>query len=185
MGKSACQCLVVERGIPVVDTDLLARRIVEPGQAALGEVVARFGAEILDDSGRLKRHELAARVFSDSVARKDLESILHPRIRSLWRDQVRSWRSTGHPLAVVVIPLLFETQAEKELDKTVCLGCSARTQRERLLARGWTLDQIRQRLESQWPVERKVALADFVIWTEGGMDVHAVQLDRVLASLRK
>src|SRR5512147_3008368 len=135
MGKSACQRLIAERGIPVVDTELLARQIVEPGQPALAEVVDRFGPEILDASGRLRRHELATRVFPDPVARKDLESILHPRIRSLWRDQVRDWQSVGHPLAVVVIPLLFETQAEKELDKTVCLACSIGTQRERLLTR--------------------------------------------------
>ena len=184
MGKSACAALLSARAIPIIDTDELARDVVELGQAALAEIERTFGRGVLDESGRLRRDELARVVFADSNARVRLEQILHPRIRERWRAQVERWRSEDHPLAVVVIPLLFETGAEKELDRTLCVACSAATQRTRLLARGWPNEQIQQRNAAQWPVERKLALADFVIWTEGDLALHAAQLDRVLAGLR-
>jgi dephospho-CoA kinase len=82
-----------------------------------------------------------------------------------------------------VIPLLFETRAESHFNKIICVACSAPTQRERLLARGWTSEQIEQRIAAQMPVEQKIARADFVIWTEGALDAHARQLDRILTAL--
>lgn len=184
MGKSACADLLVARGIPIVDTDLLARQIVEPGQPALAEVREAFGGDVIGEDGRLSRSRLARIVFVDPAARVRLERILHPRIRDLWHVQARAWREEGRPLGVVVIPLLFETQAERELDVTLCVACSSATQFKRLSARGWTPEQIEQRLSAQWPIERKMALANFVIWSEAGLDLHASQLDRILRSLR-
>jgi dephospho-CoA kinase len=181
MGKSACAELIQQRGIPVIDTDLLARQVVEPGQPALAEIQRRFGPDLIAPDGRLRRAELARRVFGDPAAREQLEGILHPPIRRLWRAQVETWHAEGRPLAIVVIPLLFETRAEEELDATVCVACSAVTQRQRLVARGWPPEQIDQRIRAQWPVEKKLALADYVIWSESGLDIHAAQLDRILA----
>ncbi len=180
MGKSASARLVGERGIPVVDTDDLARQVVEPGQPALAEVLQAFGPAVVGPGGRLRRDELARRVFADAAARVRLENILHPRIRMLWRAQVTTWRSEGQSLGLVVIPLLFETRAEAELDATICVACSATTQLERLLARGWSPEQIEQRIQAQWPVEQKIARADYLVWTEAGLDVHAAQIDRIL-----
>ena len=184
MGKSACAELIRQRGIPVIDTDDLARQVVEPGQAALEEIQHRFGPEMLGPDGRLRRGELARRVFANPAAREELERMLHPRIRQLWRARVESLRGEGRPLAVVIIPLLFETGAEKELDATICVACSSATQRQRLHERGWSEEQIHQRTRAQWPVEKKVALADYVIWSEAGLEVHAAQLDRILASVQ-
>jgi dephospho-CoA kinase len=181
VGKSACAQLLRARGVPVVDTDDLARQVVEPGQPALEEIRRLFGPQMLSADGRLQRDELARRVFADPVARQQLEAILHPRIRRLWHDQVERWRKPGCARAIVVIPLLFETNAQKELDQTICLACSAATQRERLLARGWSPDECARRIAAQLPIDRKVALADYVIWTEGGLDLHAAQLERILA----
>lgn len=183
MGKSATDALLRQRGVPVVDTDLLARELVEPGQPALGEIVQLFGAEMIGADGILRRKELARIVFRDATARQQLERILHPRIQRLWQDQFAAWRAEGRGLAVVVIPLLFETNVQSELDATLCVACSAAVQRERLRARGWTTEQIEQRIGAQWPIERKIALADYVIWTEAGFDVHAQQLERILGSL--
>jgi dephospho-CoA kinase len=181
MGKSTASQLLIERGLPLVDTDDLARDVVERGRPALVEVTARFGSQILGPDGCLRRDELARIVFADAAARKDLEAILHPRILELWRKQVAVWRGQSLPLAVVVIPLLFETGAEKELDATICVACSAATQRRRLLERGWSPEHIEQRISAQWPVENKIALADYVVWTEAGLDVHAQQLDRIIS----
>jgi dephospho-CoA kinase len=183
MGKSACADLVRQRDIPVIDTDDLARKVVEPGQPALEEIQRQFGPEMVGPDRRLRRGELARRVFADPAAREKLEGILHPRIRQLWRAQVESWRAEGRPLAVVIIPLLFETGAEKELDATICVACSTATQHQRLHARGWSEEQILQRARAQWAIEKKVASADYVIWSEAGLEVHAAQLDRILASV--
>jgi dephospho-CoA kinase len=183
MGKSTSARLFHARGVPVVDTDDLARQVVQPGQPALAEVLAAFGPQVAGPNGQLRRDELARRVFADPAARERLEAILHPPIRALWRAQVQTWRAEGRPLAVVVIPLLFETKAEAELDATVCVACSAATQHQRLLDRSWSPEQIEQRLQAQWPVERKIARADYVVWTEAGLDVHAAQIDRLLRLL--
>ncbi len=183
MGKSTSAQLLQARGVPVVDTDDLARQVVQPGQPALAEVLTAFGPQIARPDGQLRRDELARRVFADPAARQRLEAILHPPIRALWRAQVQTWRAAGRPLAVVVIPLLFETKAEAELDATICVACSAATQRQRLLARGWSPEQIEQRLSAQWSVETKIARADYVIWTDAGLDVHAAQIERILGLL--
>jgi dephospho-CoA kinase len=181
MGKSTAARYLQTRGVPVVDTDELARQLAEPGQAAFAEIRAEFGSQVIDSDGHLRRDELARIVFADAPARKKLETILHPRIRERWLAQIENWRGENQPLAVVVIPLLFETQAEASFNKIICAACSASAQRERLQARGWTFHQIEQRLAAQWPVEQKIARSDFVVWTDGALDVHTQQLDRVLA----
>jgi dephospho-CoA kinase len=183
MGKSTSAQLLRVRGVPVVDTDDLARQVVEPGQPALAEVREAFGAEMVGPDGQLRRDKLARRVFADPAARHRLEDILHRRIRALWRAQVESWRAEGLPVAVVVIPLLFETKAEAEVDATICVACSAATQRQRLQARGWPPEQIEQRLEAQWPVEKKMTAAHYVVWTEGSLDAHAAQIEQILRRL--
>jgi dephospho-CoA kinase len=181
MGKSAAASLLSSQGIPVIDTDDLARTVVEPGQPGLQELVSAFGRQVLLPNGALSREVLAQIVFQNPSARRQLEEILHPRIRQLWRFQVDEWREQGRAIGVVVIPLLFETKAEAELDVTICVACSAASQLERLVRRGWTPEQIQQRVAAQWPIEQKMSLADFVIWTEGRLDVTAAQLGRVLS----
>jgi dephospho-CoA kinase len=193
MGKSTAAQFLRERGAPVVDADELAGQLARPGQPALAEIQSAFGKDIIAADGQLRRDELARIVFADAAARKRLEEILHPRIRERWLAQVETWRAApkrsdggrkeNHALAVVVIPLLFETRAESSFDKIICVACSAPTQRQRLLSRGWTPEQIQQRNAAQWPVEQKIARADFVVWTEGDLDAHARQLERILKSI--
>jgi dephospho-CoA kinase len=185
MGKSFADSLLRKRGVPVTDTDLLARQIVEPGQPALDEIRQTFGPQFIAPDGHLLRSDLARLVFADPNARLRLEAILHPKIRRLWRAAVEVDRAKGHPIAVIVIPLLFETHAEKEFDATICVACSPATQRQRLLARGWSVEEIEQRIRAQWPVEDKIARADYLIWTEADPAVHEQQLDRILRSLNQ
>ncbi len=183
MGKSTAAEFIRARRVPVVDTDELARLLVQPGQPALEEIQAGFGNQLVAGDGRLRRDELARIVFADAAARQKLEAILHPRIRERWLAQIEVWRRENHPLAMVVIPLLFETRAESHFSKIICVACSLPAQRERLLARGWAPDQIGQRLAAQWPVEQKINRSDFVVWTDGSLDLHAQQLDRILTML--
>jgi dephospho-CoA kinase len=183
MGKSTTARFLAAHGLPVVDTDDLARGLVAPGQPALAEIAARFGPGVLAADGALDRARLAAQVFAHDAARRDLEAILHPRIRAAWRAQAAAWRAEGRPAGAVVIPLLYETGAEAEFTAVLCTACAAATQAARLAARGWTPEQAARRLAAQWPAERKLALAAFVLWTEGAPEVHAEQLARVLAAL--
>lgn len=181
MGKSMAARFLRERGAQVVDTDELARQLVEPGRPALAEIQEVFGEKVVPSGGPLRRDELAQIVFTDPVARQKLEAILHPRIRENWLAQVESWRRENHALAVVVIPLLFETRAESHFDKTICVACSIPVQRQRLLERGWTSGQIQQRINAQWPICQKIARADFVVWTDGLPEALAQQIERIIA----
>jgi dephospho-CoA kinase len=183
MGKSTAADLLRQRGLPVVDTDVLAREVVEPGQPALEEIRRLLGDEVIDERGCLRRDEVARQVFANETLRGQLEAITHPRIRERWLAQADQWRREGQSRCVVVIPLLFEVKAESELDTVICVACSAATQRRRLLGRGWSTEQVEQRIHAQWPVEQKMARAHFVIWTEGGIAVHTEQLDRILKML--
>ncbi len=183
MGKSTAAGFLLAHGVRVVDTDDLARQLVQPGQPALVEIQKSFGAEMISAAGELKRDALARRVFSDSAAREKLEAILHPRIRDRWLAQIESWRAEKCPRAVVVIPLLFETRAEAHFEKIICVACSPVAQRDRLAARGWNAEQIQQRRAAQLPVEEKIARAQFVIWTEGEREVHRQQIAKMLENL--
>ena len=182
MGKSATADLLRVAGVAVVDTDELARRVVQPGEPALAEIQARFGAAMLGPDGQLRRSDLARRVFANAEELKALEAILHPRIRALWRDRVKAWRVAGQKIGAVIIPLLYETGAETEFDAIICVACSAATQQQRLAARGWSREQIQHRIAAQWPVEKKLAQSDFVVWTEGGFKVLEAQLRLILAA---
>jgi dephospho-CoA kinase len=84
---------------------------------------------------------------------------------------------------VAVVPLLYEVGLARDFDRVLCVACSAVTQQERLEARGWSAEEIRLRLQAQWSIEKKMALADFVLWSEGGLDVLAAQVERVLPRL--
>lgn len=183
MGKSTAAAHLERMGLVMVDTDQLARAVVEPGQPALAEIQQTFGRGVIGADGTLRRKELARVVFEDDAKRRQLEVILHPRIRERWLARVQAWRAEKRSMGVVVIPLLFETGAANEFGSVICVACSAASQRQRLHARGWTPEQIEQRVAAQWPAQKKMDLAHHVIWTEPSVDVHAAQLERVIKSL--
>ena len=179
MGKSTAARLLAKRGLPVVDSDDLAREVVAPGQPALEEIAETFGAEFIVDS-KLDRQRMAAAVFGDDAARVRLEAIIHPRVRKLWQGRIKQWRAKEMPIGAVVIPLLFEVGAETEMDTVLCLACTAKTQRERLRARGWDDDQIAARIRAQMDIARKMELADHVLWNEGALEQLGEQLNVIL-----
>lgn len=183
MGKSTAAGFFSQLGARVVDTDELARELVQPGQPALAEIQNEFGENLLDAAGELKRDELAKLVFADAAARKKLEAILHPRIRARWQAQVDLWRGENCAVGIVVIPLLFETAAETAFDKIVCVACSPSGQWERLRARGWTAEQIHGRIAAQWPAHQKMARSHFVLWTEGALASHQQQANLIFQRL--
>jgi dephospho-CoA kinase len=181
MGKTTTARLLCELGARVIDTDDVARQLTQPGQPALVEVLSVFGPGVMAADGKLKRDELARLVFADAAAREKLEQILHPRIRTVWLSQIEHWRQAGETLAVVVIPLLFETHAESHFDKVLCAACLPASQQERLVARGWSPAHSGQRLAAQWSIAEKIARADYIIWTEGGPPSATRQVEQLLA----
>lgn len=178
-GKSTAADFLLHLGIPVLDTDRVARDLVQPGSAALDEIVHAFGPQVLDPAGHLRRDVLARTVFADEPARRRLEVILHPRIRDVWQRQLQDWARTGHARAVVVIPLLFEVGAAPEFDLSICLACSPDTQWQRLRSRGWSDEEIQRRIDAQWPLARKTEAADRVVWNEAGFSLLQGQLQRL------
>jgi dephospho-CoA kinase len=183
MGKSTAAGFLLSQGARIVDTDEIARRLVQPGQPALAEIQQAFGQGVIAADGSLNRAGLARVVFNDASALEKLEAILHPRIRAAWLVQVELWRQENCPLVVVVIPLLFETQAESHFDRIICVACSPVAQHARLAARDWTPEQIRQRIAAQMPVEQKLARSHFVVWSEGRPEVHHRQIAAILGKI--
>ncbi len=166
-GKSHCLARFAALGVPAVDADLTAREVVAPGTPGLAAVVARFGRGILHDDGALDRPALAEIIFSDRTARAALEAIIHPEVRR----RIREWFVNvppQTPLAIADIPLLFETGQEHEFDRVIVCACDPGEQLRRLVTRdGLTEEDARRRLAAQWPIEEKVARADYVIRTDG------------------
>jgi len=183
MGKSTSAAILARRGLPVIDTDVIAHAIVEPGQPALKEIITAFGREMIDAQGKLRRSALAEIVFSSPEKLKQLEAILHPRIRGRWLAETAVWRREGKVAGAVVIPLLFETNAESHFDAIICTACSTETQHHRLRERGWSERQIAQRIAAQWPVEKKIASSNYVVWTEGEITLHERQLEQIFSGL--
>lgn len=183
MGKSAAGERLERRGLPVVDSDVIAREVCAPGTPALAEIRDRFGSDVIGPDGGLRRDEMARRIFGDEESRKALEAILHPRIRSAWKNKARQWRDDGQAGGAVQIPLLFETAAEDDFDSIICLACSSAIQKNRLMKRGWDEAQIARRIASQIPIDEKIDRANFVIWNESGLDELGEQLDRILREL--
>jgi dephospho-CoA kinase len=183
MGKSTAASFLLKDGFPVIDTDGLARELVQPGKPALGQIRNAFGDTVFLPDGSLDRSALAQIVFASTPARHKLEAILHPRIRELWLSQIDRWRESKLKVGFVVIPLLFETKAESHFDSILCVACSDGQQFNRLSRRGWTPDQIKHRQGAQWSIEKKIASSHYVVWTEGEPAVSNEQLRRIVSRL--
>jgi dephospho-CoA kinase len=184
-GKSYVRARLEALGVPTVDADALAREVVAPGTPGLAAVVARFGPSALDAGGGLDRARLAALVFDDPDARRDLEAVVHPRVRAAIDAWFDALPDPGTVFAVADIPLLFETGRAGAFDVVVVTACPPALQIRRLRERdGLTAEDARRRLAAQWPVAEKVRLADYVIHTEGAYAETDAQVARVVDALR-
>ena len=163
-GKSTVARIWAEAGVPVIRADDLAREVVLPGSPGLAEVVEAFGEDVLDEDGSLNRDALRDRVFRDPEERRILESILHPRIRSLRDSWMVQKREEGHPLAVAEIPLLFEVGSEGEYEAVVLVHAPEDERIRRLVEeRGLERKEAKRIVEAQHPSEAKREKADFVL----------------------
>jgi dephospho-CoA kinase len=183
-GKTYVRTRLASHGLPTLDADTLARDAVAPGSSGLAAVVERFGAGILQPDGTLDRKALGAVVFADAKARADLEAIIHPRVREAtgaWLDRLAQ---SGEALAIVDVPLLFETGREREFDRVIVTSCPRSQQVARVVERdGLTPAEAEARIDAQAPTEAKVRRADFVIDTGGTFGDTNRQIDRVVERL--
>jgi len=167
-GKSTVADLFAALGVPVIDTDLIAREVVEPGQPALQAVVDAFGPGVLDDQGQLDRRRMRERIFTDPGAKQRLEAILHPAIR---REMERQSLAAGGPYQLLVIPLLTEGGRRDHVDRVLLVDVPEEVQVERLTRRdGVSAEQARASLRAQATRAERRAMADDVILNTGRID---------------
>lgn len=166
-GKSAVADMFAELGVPVIDTDLIAREVVSPGSQALQEIAAAFGAEVLLPDGSLDRRRLRKIVFSEPACRKQLESITHPRIRVAMEAQCAQ---AGGPYQVVAVPLLIESGLQQRVDRVLVVDCPEELQLERLMMRdGASETHAKQVLAAQVSRAERLARADDVVDNSGSL----------------
>lgn len=164
-GKSTVAAGFAGQGVPVIDADILARELVEPGQPALAEIARQLGDEFITADGRLDRERLRGHIFGNEPARQRLEAILHPRIAT--EMQARAERLEA-PYCLLVIPLLIEAGQQSLVDRILVVDCPEAIQRARLAERdGIDNDQISAILASQLERQQRLATADDVIHNDG------------------
>jgi dephospho-CoA kinase len=175
-GKSTVSALLAERGAVVVDADLIAREVVEPGTPGLAAVVEAFGTDVLAADGSLDRPALAAVVFADPAARRRLDGIVHPLVRA----RASELEAAAPPGAVVVhdVPLLVETGRAGRFDLVLVVAADVETRVARLVRRGLTEDDARARIAAQATDEQRRAVADVVLDNSGTPEQLAAQVDR-------
>jgi dephospho-CoA kinase len=161
-GKSTVADGFASLGVPVIDTDVIARELTAPGGAALAQIRAAFGDTVMQADGTLDRAALRRRVFADSAARRQLEAILHPRIRQAVEAALATLTA---PYVLIVIPLLVETGGYRDvLDRVLVVDCPEDVQIERVMARnGLTRDEVAAILAAQAGRAERLAAADDVI----------------------
>ena len=170
-------------GFPVIDADMVARFVVEPGQPALAEIAARFGPDMLLADGTLDRPALGALVFADVAARQDLNGITHPRIAEEMGRRIAALADHDGPV-VVDSPLLVEMGHAEAYPTIVVVAVGPEVQHDRLVAdRGMYPDEAWGRINSQAPLADKLAVATHVIWNEGTIAELEARVDEVAASL--
>jgi dephospho-CoA kinase len=184
-GKSAVAAMLRELRFAVLDADSLARQLIEPSQPAYDEVLAEFGASIVDSDQRIHRAKLAAIVFADAAKLARLNAILHPRVEVAVTKQFAEWSRDGtRDAAFVEAALLVEAGYLKHLDGLVVTWCRPDQQLERLRARGFTDNDARRRIAAQLPVDDKLRHATEKIDCSGSFDETRRQVEALAAKLR-
>jgi dephospho-CoA kinase len=184
-GKSHVRARFNAQGIPTIDADVVAREVVAPGTPRLAAIAARFGRDVLLEDGTLDRRALGAIIFGDAGARRDLEQIVHPAVRT----RIDAWFSALDPAvhhwAIADIPLLYETGRDRDFDQVVVVACEPETQVQRVMQRdGLSEADARRRLAAQLPIGEKVQRADYVIRTDGSYEETDRQVEAVYQRFR-
>jgi dephospho-CoA kinase len=183
-GKSHVLGVFRRYGVPCLDADALVRGVEAAGTEATQAIAARFGAGVLQEDGAVDRAKLGPIVFADTSARRELEAIVHPAVYRAITAGLRAFELTGNPaVAIVDIPLLFETGRPEEFDAVIATVCSVPKQIERMVARGMSEADARQRLAAQLPAAEKAKRATYTIDTSGTFEETEAQVLQILKTL--
>ena len=185
-GKSEVTRRLAELGAAVIDADLVAREVVEPGTEGLRRIVEEFGESVLRPDGTLDRPALGARVFSDPEALATLNAIVHPLVGSRTGELQEQAKASGAAVLVHDVPLLVENGLAPLYDVVVVVAARPQTQLDRLVRlRGMAEEEARQRLAAQAPLEDKLAVATHVLSNDGPLADLAPQVDRLWQELTR
>jgi dephospho-CoA kinase len=181
-GKSTVAALLEEYGVPVVSADELSRIVVAPGSEGLQDVVRLFGPQVLDERGELDRRKMAAIVFYNPHQRKELEQILHPRIRDRFEQVLDALEKAGHEVAVYEVPLLFEKNLQGEMKAVILVSADEDVRIARVQGRDdVTETEVRARIAAQMDEQTKRRKADYIIDNNGSMDELRREVEFMLA----
>ena len=181
-GKTTVANLLAEHGALLIDSDQLAREVVEPGTPGLAQVVTRFGEQVLTQTGRLDRQALGEIVFADAAARADLNAIIHPLVRRR-RAELIAQAAAGR-IVVSVIPLLVETGLVDQFDAVVVVDVPSQTQVARLVRRNdISQEQAQARLDAQASRAERLAAADWVVTNSGSRAELEAQVERLWSQM--
>jgi dephospho-CoA kinase len=174
-GKSTVARLFALQGAGLVDTDEISHQLTAPAQPAVAEIARKFGPKFVARDGSLDRAQMRNHVFADPSARKDLEAILHPRIR---RETARQTRESKAPYVIVVVPLLVETGSNRgEMHRIAVVDCAPETQIRRVMARsGLSRDEVLAIIASQASRQQRLSIADDVIHNDNGLETLEAQI---------
>lgn len=183
MGKTETAKMFAARGIPVFDSDAVVHQLYAKGGGAVAAIRPLAPSAIVEDA--VDRGELAALVLADPELLKKIEAVVHPLVKAQQKAFLADAEERSCDLAVLDIPLLFETKREKDVDVIVVVSAGAKLQRERALKRpGMTAEKLDFILSRQLPDEEKRVRADFVIDTSSDLETTAHDVDRVIAAIR-
>ena len=180
-GKSTVSEMLKNSGYPIIDADLVARQVVEPGSDTLEQIEQAFGPEVIREDGTMDRPKVGEIIFNDPAKRKILNDIIHPAIRQEMLQQRHDYMTEGYKTIVMDIPLLFESRLQHLVDKILVVSVTEENQFNRLVERnGFTEKEARARISSQLPMSVKEDGADAVIYNNGTIDETKWQLNRIL-----
>ena len=184
-GKSTVSNWLISQGYPVVDADIAARKVVEPGMPALREITEAFGRDILLEDGTLDRKKLGAIIFSDEEKRQTLNAIVHPAVREWMRQETERAFSVGASVVIMDIPLLFESKLTHMVEETVLVYVSMETQLKRLMDRdGYSEADALARIHAQMPIDDKRKLADYIIDNNGPVSETIEQVKEIMKQFK-
>jgi dephospho-CoA kinase len=184
-GKSTVSRFLREAGIPVICADELARKAVERGSPGLEQIRRVFGDEVLDEDGNLDRKVVGKIVFDDEAKRKALESIIHPRVAEEEQRILRELEGQGNSIAVVDVPLLYETGWQNHFDLVVVVYVPRNDQEERLMSRDRiSREEAVARIGAQMPIQKKKEIADRIVDNTGDLAHTYAQVQRLVEELR-
>lgn len=184
-GKSTVAKILRQLGAAIVDADGLSREVVEPGSDGWKEIVAAFGTDVLQADQTLDRQKLRTLIFSHPDARRQLEAIIHPKVRALAEKRIREHGDAGFAVVVYEVPLLFEAKIHEWLRPVILVACDVEVQRCRLQARdGVTPEAAQKIIDAQMSLEEKRRLADYVIENNGSLADLENQVREVLAKIQ-